>query len=128
MKISPGIDFKSFKTTKPISKILTILKKILKSENQIIDSFKKSYKNSYTKKTILRLERYSEINLIGMGGSILGARSIYSFLKDRIKKNFFFIDKLDTQKKDIIKKKSLNLIISKSGNTLETITNSNIFI
>jgi glucose-6-phosphate isomerase len=64
-----------------------------------------------------------------MGGSILGAKAIYNFLKNKIKKNFFFIDGFDYYKiKDIFKKKRLNLIISKSGNTLETIANSNILI
>ena len=30
-----------------------------------------------------------------MGGSTLGAQAIYDFLKNKIKKNFFFIDNLD---------------------------------
>ena len=67
--------------------------------------------------------------LIGMGGSIMGSRSIYSFLKNKIKKNFFFIDSFNYDEiKNIRSKSSLNLIISKSGNTLETIVNSNILI
>ena len=62
-----------------------------------------------------------------MGGSSLGAKAIYNFLKHRIKKKFEFIDSLkpnyNTKKKNFT-----NLIISKSGNTLETIVNSNILI
>ena len=62
-----------------------------------------------------------------MGGSSLGTRAIYSFLKHKIKKKLIFFDNLETNKiKD--KKKHLNLIVSKSGNTLETIVNSNIYI
>ena len=63
-----------------------------------------------------------------MGGSILGSKAIYNFLRDKIKKNFYFIDtfQFDNSKKK--KKKKLNLIISKSGNTLETISNSNFLI
>ena len=30
-----------------------------------------------------------------MGGSILGSKAIYSFLKHKIKKKFIFIDNLD---------------------------------
>ena len=62
-----------------------------------------------------------------MGGSILGAESIYEFLKDKIKKNFYFINNL---KPKIINnnKKNVNLIISKSGNTLETISNLNVHL
>ena len=64
-----------------------------------------------------------------MGGSILGTESIFYFLKNRIKKNLFFFNnlqsKIDTGSS---KKKYLNIIVSKSGNTLETISNSNIII
>ena len=64
-----------------------------------------------------------------MGGSILGTESIYYFLKNKIKKSFFFYNNL-TSKVDVNDKenKYLNVIVSKSGNTLETISNSNIII
>ena len=62
-----------------------------------------------------------------MGGSILGTQSIYEFLKNKIKKNFLFIDNLQNYKKKE-KKRFTNLIVSKSGNTIETIVNSNILI
>ena len=62
-----------------------------------------------------------------MGGSILGSQAIYEFLKDKIKKNFFFVNNL-FKNKNIDKKKFTNLIVSKSGNTLETIANVNIFV
>ena len=63
-----------------------------------------------------------------MGGSILGSKAIYSFLKYKIKKKLIFIDNLD---ENLLKKirnennlsKCLFLIISKSGNTNETILN-----
>ena len=62
-----------------------------------------------------------------MGGSSLGAKSIYSFLRKNIKKEFIFYDNLSYKKQSHENSKNtLNLIISKSGNTLETITNSNI--
>jgi len=63
-----------------------------------------------------------------MGGSILGTKSIYSFLKKRIKKEVFFFDNLDLNlslkyKKIKNLKNSCFIVVSKSGNTLETITN-----
>ena len=63
-----------------------------------------------------------------MGGSILGANAIYTFLKKKIKKNFLFINNIDETKLEFIKKKgdldkTLFLIISKSGNTIETLSN-----
>ncbi len=61
-----------------------------------------------------------------MGGSSLGTRAIYNFLKHKIKKKLFFFDNLQPNKMNH-SKKHLNLIISKSGNTLETIVNSNVF-
>ena len=60
---------------------------------------------------------------------ILGSEAIYSFLKKKIKKNFLFISNLQNDlnlKKD--KRTQVNIIISKSGNTLETICNSNTFL
>ena len=64
-----------------------------------------------------------------MGGSILGAEAIYFFLKNKIKKKLTFVNNLNSnadyfQDKNI----NLNLIISKSGNTLETIANANALI
>ncbi len=99
------------------------------SENEIIKSLRKSYRNNYSKKTISKFKHFSQINLIGMGGSVLGAKSIYSFLRSNIKKNFLFFDNLKNLKtKNFNQKKNLNLIISKSGNTLETILNTNILV
>ena len=49
-------------------------------------------------------------------------------MKYKIKKKFYFFNNLDTKNHSIKnKKKSLNIIISKYGNTLETIVNENIF-
>ena len=67
--------------------------------------------------------------LIGIGGSILGTRAIYNFLYNKVKKKFFFIDNLSVKKfHKINEKKTLNIIVSKSGNTLETIINTNMFV
>ena len=129
MILTKNIVFKKYKIGKSKKKIKILLLNLLKENNQILFSLSKYYKNSYNKKKINKLRKYSTIVLIGMGGSILGAKAIYNFLKNKIKKNFFFIDGFDYYKiKDIFKKKKLNLIISKSGNTLETIVNSNILI
>ena len=65
-----------------------------------------------------------------MGGSILGIEAIHQFLKHKIKKDFYFVNNL--QSKIVLfqnnEKKVVNIIISKSGNTLETISNSNIIL
>ena len=64
-----------------------------------------------------------------MGGSILGTEAIYAFLKHKIKKKFSFINNLQSNLKLAENRnKCVNLIVSKSGNTLETISNVNIII
>ena len=130
MKISKSISFKGFELKDSKKKILKIFKRTINEESEIFKSLKKSYKNSYNTNVTKKLKNYSRINLIGMGGSSLGARSIYSFLIDKIKKKFIFFDNLSSTKlsNESNKKKNLNIIISKSGNTLETITNVNFLI
>ena len=128
MKISKNIYLKEFKYKKN-KKIILILRKLISEKNSVISSLGKSYSYSYNKKLLNKLKKYSKINLIGMGGSSLGARSIYNFLKKKIKKDFYFNDNLSLKKlKNKKTKNLLNLIISKSGNTLETIVNTSIFI
>ena len=63
-----------------------------------------------------------------MGGSILGSQAIFEFLEKKIKKNLFFFDNIDYDKslefkKNLNKKSVLFIVISKSGNTVETISN-----
>lgn len=126
MKISKNIYLKDFKYNSK-NKIIKIFNKLINENNPIINSLSKSYKYSYNKKLLQRLKKYSKVKLIGMGGSSLGAKSIYSFLRKNIKKEFIFYDNLSYKKQSHENSKNtLNLIISKSGNTLETITNSNI--
>ncbi len=122
------ISFKNFKSKNNNfnkKKITKIFKNLLKEDGQILNSFTTKYKDSYSKKLILKLKKKNTVILIGMGGSILGARAIHNFLIPKIKK-FFFIDSF--QKKLNLSNKRLNIIVSKSGNTLETISNTNILI
>jgi len=63
-----------------------------------------------------------------MGGSILGTEAIHDFLKEKINKKVVFIKNLNSSSYVDKKKSILNITVSKSGNTLETIINSNIFI
>ena len=128
--LTKNIKFKKFKSKKLISdkkKILKFLKnKKLYSENPLLKTLSKNYKLGYKKKLIYSLKKYKELNLIGMGGSILGTQSIYNFLQHRIKKKIYFYDNLQNKELSTSNKKKINLIISKSGNTLETITNFNL--
>tara|TARA_B100000519_G_scaffold196384_1_gene202664 strand:- start:82 stop:1206 length:1125 start_codon:yes stop_codon:yes gene_type:complete len=94
--------------------------------------FKYLINNSKFEIKFKKFKKFKTIFIIGMGGSILGAKAIYDFLKHKIKKNFIFIDNLDENYLKSIKKnnnlsKSLFIIISKSGNTVETISNTYFF-
>ena len=119
--------FKDFKKKKKSKKIQSHLKKIIQSNNELINSLTNGYKYSYTKKLIRKFSNFKFIRIFGMGGSSLGSHAIYDFLKHKIDKKFFFVSNLNNNK-NFPKKKFLNLIISKSGNTLETIANSNAYI
>ena len=130
MKLSQNIYFKNFQIKKNIKKINTIKKKLtnlVNENNEIILSLSKKYKYSFKIKELSKYKKFFNYRIIGMGGSSLGAKAIYKFLKHKIKKNFYFIDNLKNEKK-IDNKKYLNIIISKSGNTVETIVNSNLLL
>ena len=127
--LTKNISFKNLKVKGYTKKVKKILDDILVKKNSVLDSLSSNYKNSYNKKTILKFKKYNNINVVGMGGSILGTESIYYFLKSKIKKNFFFYNNLQSKIDPSHKRnKCLNIIVSKSGNTLETISNSNIII
>ena len=124
-----NINFKNFRLKVNTKKVLKNLNILLKNQPQFFETLKPNYKYSYSKKIISKYKKYSNIRVIGMGGSILGSEAIYGFLKKKITKKISFVNNLNSnadyfQDKNI----NLNLIISKSGNTLETITNVNTLI
>ena len=130
--LSRNIRFKNFLNRPPkkrLFKIFNDLKNNYLSKNtRFLSSLSQNYKYNYNKKIVNKYKKFQNFRVIGMGGSILGSKAIYQFLKHKIKKNFIFVDNLQP-KLDCKKKISfVNLIISKSGNTLETILNSNMFI
>lgn len=75
-----------------------------------------------------KFNKYKSVAVIGMGGSILGSAAIYNFLKNKIKKKFYFFGDINSKnilnfKKKIELNKTLFIVISKSGNTVETLSN-----
>ena len=125
--LTKNLIFENFENKKINLKLKSYLKELISSKNEVINSLSRGYKYSYTKKSIKKLKGYKDIRIFGMGGSSLGTLAIYDFLKHKINKNFYFLTNLN-QKIKFPKKKYLNLVISKSGNTLETIVNSNLYI
>ena len=127
--ISPRISFKNFKSKKV--KTSLVRKKfttLIKEKNEILKSLSKDYKNNFNHKNLKKFKKSLDFRVIGMGGSSLGAQAIYDFLRHKIKKKFFFIDNLKVNNLEQKKKNHNNIIISKSGNTIETIVNVNLLI
>ena len=130
--LTKNIKFKNFLGKKNL-KFRKILKNIVYDKDLIekyplLKSMNKDYQYSYKKKKIKLFKRFSKINIVGMGGSILGAESIYKFLKHKINKKFNFYNSLNFQNIPKTNEKNLNIVISKSGNTLETISNFNVLL
>ena len=124
------IKLKNFLKTK--KKFLELVNDYKDGKIPLLASFEKEYKFGYSNKLIRILKKKKNVILVGMGGSILGAKAIYSFLRTNIKKNFFFQDNLS--ERNILELNSqkfnnpLYVFVSKSGNTIETIINLNLII
>ena len=125
--LTAGINFLNFNKQNKINNITKKYNELLKENNMIVQSLSKNYKDNFNKKIIKKYVKKKNYRLFGMGGSTLGAQTIYSFLNHKIKKNFEFFDNLQPNRK-LKKKNNTNLIISKSGNTIETIANVNVFV
>ena len=128
--LTKNIFFQNFKQISSKKSVKNHLNKIIKydlnNKKNLIFSLTNKYRYSYNKQKLNILKKnFSTFNIIGIGGSILGSKAIYYFLKEKIKKNFFFTDNLIGYKNNLNDKKKINIIISKSGNTLETIINTN---
>ena len=127
--LSPRISFRNFKSKKVKSSFVRKkLTTLIKEKNEILKSLSKDYKNNFNNKNLKKFKNSLDYRVIGMGGSSLGAQAIYNFLRHKIKKKFFFIDNLKIDNLEKKKKNHNNLIISKSGNTIETIVNVNLLI
>ena len=118
-----------YENTKKVKKTYSSFLEDLKNfKIPLLESYEKDYKFNFSTATVKKFSKYKNIIIFGMGGSILGTKSIYSFFKKKIKKEVFFFDNLDSNLNLKYKKiKNINnscfIVVSKSGNTLETITN-----
>jgi len=127
--LTKNISFKNFEVKKNFFKIKKSFKKKLNyySQKKLLKSFSKSYIYSFRLSKINKYKKFNHFNIIGMGGSSLGIQAIYNFLKPKINKKFNFINNINVKKIHFKKnEKILNIVISKSGNTLETISNFSI--
>ena len=117
---------KNLQKTRKIFKIF--LKDLKNFEIPLLESYDKDYVFDFSTAMVEKFSKFKNIIVIGMGGSILGTKSIYSFFKKKIKKEVFFFDNLDLNlniKYKRIKnlKNSCFIVAGKSGKTIETIIN-----
>ena len=101
----------------------------IKNSNKTLHVLNSKFKFNFKINEIKKFRKFKTIAIIGMGGSILGAEAIYNFLNKKIKKKVYFFNDLNEKKIKNFKKmenlsKVLFLIISKSGNTVETLSNT----
>ena len=96
--LTNNIKFKNFSIKSKNLHLKKIFKNLkinyLKGQIKFLLSFSKNYKYSYSKKLVHKYKNFFNFRIIGIGGSILGAKAIFYFLNHKIKKNFFFIDNL----------------------------------
>ena len=80
------------KNLKKTKKIFNHFLEDLKSNKiPLLNTFQKNYKLDFSKSILKKFSKYDNFVVIGMGGSILGTKTIYSFFKRKIKKKFFFL-------------------------------------
>ena len=111
------------------NKLITNINKDISNSSKTLNILNTKFKFNFNLKDLRRFKKFNTVAIIGMGGSILGAAAIYDFLKFKIKKKFYFFDNLDQDSiREIKQNENLNkvlfLIISKSGNTIETLSNA----
>ena len=117
------------KGRKKIEKLIKRINKDLDISDNFFHSLSKKFKFNFVNHELQKYKKFKNVFIIGMGGSILGSEAIYRFLNEKIKKKFIFVDNIDEIKLKKINNKynfnnSLFIIISKSGSTIETISNS----
>ena len=117
------------KSVENFNKLITNINKDISNSSKTLNILNRKFKFNFKIKDLKRFKKFKIVALIGMGGSILGAAAIYDFLKSKIKKKLYFFDNLDQDSIREIKQnenlsKVLFLIISKSGNTIETLSNA----
>ena len=81
--LTKNINFKNFKNNRNQKNILKIFNNLIKEKNEILKSLSNDYKDSFKYKDLSNLKKFSTVSIIGIGGSILGAKCIYNFLKKK---------------------------------------------
>ena len=118
----------SSKLNQKFEKVFGEVKNDIKNSGKTLNVLDNNLHFDFKTKDLKKFKKYKDIAIIGMGGSILGSEAIYDFFKKKIKKKIFFFNDLNEENIINFKKKNLSkvlfIIISKSGNTIETLSNA----
>ena len=113
--ISSGINLKNFKLKKKSHYLRKKLKDIIEGNDSVLQSLRNSYKDYFNKNKLKKYKTFKNIRIIGMGGSSLGTQAVYDFFKDKINKNFSFLNNLNSKEINekvitLSKKEIINLV------------------
>ena len=84
--LTKNIQLKNFCIKKNKKKYRANLLRILKfyESHNLVKSFSKNYLYSFSESQLKKFKKFENYNLIGMGGSSLGAKAIYNFLRAKL--------------------------------------------
>ncbi len=133
--LNNSIEFKNLKISsksklaKKFDRVFSNIKKDFKNTKKTLNILDNKFKFNFKKTDLKKFRKFKTIAIVGMGGSVLGAEAMYNFFGSKIKKKFYFFDDLNENKLLEFKRNKklsniLFIIISKSGNTIETLSNS----
>ena len=119
----------SFRLDNKFKKISSDVVNEIKDPKKTLNILSHKFNLKFKKSDLKNFKRFKVIAIIGMGGSILGIKAIHNFLNDKINKKVYFFDNLDEKQIKKFKDKEkvskvLFIIISKSGDTIETLSNT----
>ncbi len=129
------IEFKNLKisskskSAKKFDRVFSNIKTDLKNSKKTLNILDNKFKFNFKITDLNKFKKFKTIAIVGMGGSVLGAEAMYNFFGSKIKKKIYFFDDLNENKLLEFRKNEklsnvLFIVISKSGNTIETLSNS----
>ena len=95
--LTKNIHFIKFGTKGNLLRKRTFLRKLKNYylNNKFFKSLSNKYIYSFNKSEIIKYKKFSNYNVIGIGGSSLGIEAIYKFLNFKIKKKFKFYNNIN---------------------------------
>ena len=74
------------------------LQKEIKDKRKTLNILNQNYIFNFKVSQLNKFKKFNTIAIIGMGGSILGAEAIHSFIGEKIKKKIYFFNDIDENK------------------------------